>query len=97
MIQHTLRSVAAFILPVLVTVAPISYPVEANEEFGTKILGVAIDGYDPVAYFTVGQALEGSKSYTHYWNDAEWRFINAEHRDLFAANPNKYAPRHGGF
>ena len=97
MIQHTLRHFAAFLLPVLVTITPICDSVEANEEIDSKILGVAIDGYDPVAYFRVGQALKGSENFTFYWNDAEWRFINAEHRDLFAANPNSYAPRHGGF
>ena len=95
--QYTLRHIAAYLLPVLVMITLISYPVEANEDFDTKVLGIAIDGYDPVAYFKVGQALKGSESFTHYWNDAEWLFINAEHRDLFAANPNKYAPRHGGF
>ena len=97
MIQHTLRHFAAFLLPVLVTITPICDSVEANEETDSKILGVAIDGYDPVAYFRMGQALMGSENFTFYWNDAEWRFINAEHRDLFAANPNSYAPRHGGF
>ena len=69
----------------------------ANDGWNQEILGVAMDGYETVAYFTQGQALKGSEVFTHYWNDAEWRFINAEHRDLFAANPKKYAPRHGGF
>jgi hypothetical protein len=75
----------------------VSYPVAADDEVDARVLGIAIDGYDPVAYFTEGQALQGSETFTHHWNDAEWRFINAQHRDLFAANPKKYAPRHGGF
>ncbi len=57
----------------------------------------AIKGYDPVAYFTEGQALKGKKDLMHRWNDADWLFATAEHRDLFAANPERYAPQYGGY
>lgn len=59
--------------------------------------GVAIEGYDPVAYFTDGRPVEGSKQFTHEWGGATWRFASAEHRDAFAAEPEKYAPRYGGY
>lgn len=59
--------------------------------------GVAIDGYDPVAYFTDDKPVEGDKSITQEWMGATWRFATAEHRDLFAANPEKYAPQYGGY
>ncbi len=59
--------------------------------------GVAINGYDPVAYFSEGKAVEGSDSFTHTWNDAIWRFASAESRDVFAANPEAYAPQYGGY
>lgn len=59
--------------------------------------GVAIDGYDPVAYFTDGKPVEGSKRFEHSWNGAVWRFASAEHRDLFAAEPERYAPQYGGY
>ena len=58
---------------------------------------VAIKGYDPVAYFTQGQAVEGSNAHKLRWQDAEWHFANAEHRQLFADNPEKYAPQYGGY
>ena len=57
----------------------------------------AIDGYDPVAYFTDGQAERGSPDITAEWNDAIWRFTSAEHRNAFTENPEKYAPQYGGF
>ena len=57
----------------------------------------AIGGYDPVAYFTQGQATRGSPEFTHDWNGASWRFANAAHRDVFAAEPDKYAPQFGGY
>lgn len=59
--------------------------------------GVAIDGYDPVAYFTEQKPVKGSADYAHTWKGAEWRFSSAENRDLFAAEPEKYAPQYGGY
>ena len=95
--KQTIRHIAALLLLVPALTAAISFPAGANDDSVVEFLGVAIDGYDPVAYFTEGQALKGSEAFTHFWNDAEWRFISAAHRDLFAADPEKYAPRHGGF
>lgn len=59
--------------------------------------GVAIEGYDPVAYFTDGKPVEGSKEHTLEWNGATWRFASAEHRAAFAQDPEKYAPQYGGY
>jgi hypothetical protein len=57
----------------------------------------AIDGYDPVAYFTDGRAERGSAEITFDWNGANWRFTSEVHRELFAQDPGKYAPQYGGF
>lgn len=57
----------------------------------------AVRGYDVVAYFTQSKPVEGKRNISHRWNDAEWRFATAENRDLFAANPEKYAPQYGGW
>ena len=54
-------------------------------------------GYDVVAYFTEGRPVEGQSKFTHKWMNTEWRFTNARHRDLFAADPEKYAPQYGGW
>jgi hypothetical protein len=58
---------------------------------------VAIKGYDTVAYFTIGQPTKGLSEFEYEWQGAKWHFANAEHRDLFVGNPDKYAPRFGGF
>ena len=58
--------------------------------------GVAIEGYDTVAYFTDGHAKKGSEEFAYDWLGATWLFANAEHRDLFATQPAKYAPQYGG-
>jgi hypothetical protein len=57
----------------------------------------AIDGYDPVSYFTNDQAERGSPDITTEWNDAVWRFTTTAHRDTFIEDPEKYAPQYGGF
>lgn len=59
--------------------------------------GVAINGYDPVAYFTQSQPVEGSVSTSFDWLGATWHFASAANRDLFAANPEQYAPQFGGY
>lgn len=73
-------------------------PVLAVSPVNTTLLGgLAIEGYDPVAYFEEGRPVEGKKSFTHEWNDATWRFASAENRDRFAADPERYAPQYGGY
>ena len=59
--------------------------------------GVAIKGYDPVAYFTDGHAMKGSEEFAYEWLGTPWYFASAEHRDLFMADPVKYAPQYGGY
>lgn len=59
--------------------------------------GAAIRGYDPVAYFTEGKPVRGEADHTHQWNGATWRFASKQNRDAFAAAPEKYAPRYGGY
>lgn len=65
--------------------------------FGYKASGIAIRGYDTVAYFTQGAPVEGSTSFTSDWEGATWRFSSTEHKDLFEADPTKYAPQYGGY
>jgi YHS domain-containing protein len=57
----------------------------------------AIEGYDPVAYFEEGKPVEGDSDYAHEWMGATWYFASAKSRDLFAADPEKYAPQYGGY
>lgn len=66
-------------------------------EFNTGYFGnVAIEGYDTVAYFTEGKAHLGSPEFTAEYGDAVWYFASAANRDLFAADPEAYAPQFGG-
>ena len=57
----------------------------------------AVSGYDTVAYFTMGKPVKGSDDYTYEYMGATWKFVSQEHRDLFIADPEKYAPQYGGY
>jgi YHS domain-containing protein len=67
-----------------------------NSLFGGST-DTAINGYDTVAYFTVGKAVKGLDNLSTEWMGAKWKFSTQAHVDLFKANPEKYAPQYGGY
>ena len=69
----------------------------AEKPVNTTLTGVAIKGYDAVAYFTESKPVKGSSDFIYEWNGAEWRFASAANRDLFKADAVKYAPQFGGY
>jgi hypothetical protein len=54
---------------------------------------LAIKGYDPVAYFSMGKAVPGLPDLEYEWDEQRYRFARAEHRERFKADPARYAPR----
>ena len=58
--------------------------------------GVAINGFDPVAYITERKAVQGDKAYTSVHKGSTFHFTDAANRDAFIANPEKFAPQYGG-
>jgi YHS domain-containing protein len=58
---------------------------------------LAIQGYDPVAYFTDSKPVKGDSKFSYTWRGARWQFATAKHRDLFTENPEQYAPQYGGY
>lgn len=59
--------------------------------------GVAIKGYDPVSYFAEKKPVKGIPEFEYVWRGARWRFASAAHREVFCQDPEKYAPRYGGY
>ena len=57
---------------------------------------LAIKGYDPVAYFTVGRPVHGLPKIEYEWDEHRYRFSRPEHRELFKADPVRYAPQFAG-
>jgi YHS domain-containing protein len=59
--------------------------------------GVAIGGYDPVAYFTSNKALKGDKKYEARFEGATYHFTSQDNAETFKNNPRMFAPLYGGF
>jgi YHS domain-containing protein len=59
--------------------------------------GVAVHGYDVVAYFTKSKPVKGDSKLAVNWNNATWYFADQQDLALFKANPEKYAPQYGGY
>jgi YHS domain-containing protein len=83
----------------LLLVIGIALPVSAQ----TKTLqnldktGLAIQGYDPVAFFTDGKPVKGKPEFATNHKGAAYRFASQEHKELFIKNPEKYEPQFGGY
>ena len=57
----------------------------------------AIEGYDPVAYFTKNKAIAGNEAYAYVWNDATWYFSSSENMEMYKSNPTLFTPQFGGY
>jgi YHS domain-containing protein len=69
----------------------------AAEPVNTNGSPLALGGYDVVAYFTEGKPVAGQAAHETHWNGARWRFASAEHRERFLREPERFAPRYGGY
>jgi YHS domain-containing protein len=86
------------ILAVLIVVAAAAgAQVMDGTEFNTNEDGLALEGYDPVAYFTLGEATEGTPEIEAQYNGVKFRFADESHRRLFEADPEKYLPAYGAY
>ena len=92
--MHNLSRRDATCLVLLATLAPVATSVSAVAAEGVPL---AIKGYDPVAYFTLGKPTIGLPEHDYEWDEHRYLFSRAEHRDIFKADPVRYAPQFAGF
>jgi YHS domain-containing protein len=79
-------------------IASAQNPTELHKkQYNLEKDGVAIKGYDPVAYFTGSKAQEGKKDISLTTEGITYRFATTQNRDLFKASPAKYQPQYGGW
>jgi YHS domain-containing protein len=73
--------------------------VVATPAFGSDVTHSTpgISGYDPVSYFTKGTPQRGSGYHVADYQGVTYAFTSEEHKDMFNANPSKYAPAYGGW
>jgi YHS domain-containing protein len=89
---------AAAAVAVLAIAPTSSFAVKSTGgEYNTLYAGLGAKGYDVVSYFTDNKPVQGSDKFTAMHGGVTWQFASAEHRDMFKADPVKYAPQYGGF
>ncbi len=89
--MHTLSRRNVMRLSLLATALPLS-----TSAFAAWGAPLAIQGYDPVAYFTLGKPTHGLPEFEYEWDEHRYRFARAEHLELFKADPVRYAPQFAG-
>jgi YHS domain-containing protein len=68
-----------------------------KKEFNIERSGLALDGFDPVSYFTQGEPVHGKKEIALTFHGVVYRFSSVQNRDLFKGHPDKYEPQYGGW
>ncbi|MGG7664413.1 YHS domain-containing (seleno)protein [Dyadobacter sp. BHUBP1] len=68
-----------------------------KKQYNLESSGLAIQGYDPVAYFTMNKAIEGKKDLSANYNGVTYRFGSKQNKDAFMRNPGRYEPQFGGW
>lgn len=89
--RHLLAAVLASCASVMPLAAQAAGPVNVNAQ------GLAVQGYDPVAYFVVGKPVKGSPEFSAAWNGATYWFANAAHLQTFQTDPARFEPQYGGY
>ncbi len=90
----TFKSIA---LAASLTLATVGAALAAGPEINASSTGLALQGYDPVAYFTLGEPTKGSWKITTTYDDATYRFASEEHKAAFEADPAAFLPEYGGY
>jgi len=85
------------LFPAIIALAALAGTVQAQHYVNVDGKGVALKGYDPVAYFTDNRPVKGKPAFAASHNGATYHFSSAEHQAMFEADPEKYAPQFGGF
>lgn len=96
--QHVGARICAMFVPLFILVI-VLLPGKAFaiKPVNSNLLRGAIKGYDPVAYFKVGQPVKGKRAFSYKWMGATWYFASAENKDAFQKQPEMFAPQYGGF
>lgn len=89
-----LAALAGTVLQIETATAQAQGKPQVFADFKSKL---ALDGYDPVAYFNAGKPERGNPAHRASWNGATWHFASPENKAAFEANPQAFAPQYGGY
>jgi hypothetical protein len=91
------HAVAGGLVGLLAALSPASHAATTERIVVDRHSGLAIAGYDPVAFYTDGKPVPGSPDLELQYGGAVWRFCNIGNREAFAARPDVYMPKFGGY
>lgn len=90
--------ISVLVLSILATSHVFAQQTELRQkQYNLSKSNLAIEGYDPVAYFKANKAIEGKKDISTVYAGVTYHFATTEDRDAFIANPSKYEPQYGGW
>ena len=94
----TILAVVLLIAPTMLAQGAVAATSTLSGQFvADPLTGVALEGYDPVSYFTEGEPLPGQPEFDYYWQGVPWYFASAANRDAFARSPETFVPVFGGY
>lgn len=94
----TMKSLLFFVLLLgLTQLAAAQSPAVRKQQYNLDKGGLAIQGYDPVAYFTQNKALKGSSTNAYMYKNVTYYFASPANLKTFQSNPDKYEPQYGGW
>ena len=92
-----MRSLSRLFVIQLLLLLPAALFMGSPRSAAAEKVPLAIKGYDPVAYFTLDKAVLGKPDIEYEWDEQRYRFVSTEHRELFKADPLRYAPQFTNF
>jgi len=92
--KHFLTAVALLFIQISISHAQETTPRTKHFNLENKL---AIQGYDPVAYFKQNSAVKGSKDYATYYQGVTYYFSSAANKEEFKKSPAAYEPQYGGW
>ncbi len=96
-IRNKCGGVALFLFALAAPLFPPAFSATTELVISDRLTGVALHGFDPVAYFIDGEAREGLAGFELTHAGVVWRFRNEGNRAAFAERPGDYVPRFGGY
>src|ERR1700754_1812325 len=97
MMRQICKQILTIVLAIGVLTAPVSAVSVVTTIVTDPLTGVALEGFDPVTYFTEEQPVPGSPEFEYYWGGVPWYFVSEANREIFKRAPEIYAPQHGGY
>jgi len=93
------RILTTITLCLLVTTSASFAGIELNTTTGWTLKGapLAMHGFDPVAYFTMNEAMLGDAQFSTEYNEGTYRFVSEANKQMFLKNPSHYVPQYGGY